>query len=66
MRNWIKSIILECLKEVVKDEPLIIAHRPPSDDDVYYEGTIWRFTPYMGKRESYVAKKVTVQWERIE
>ena len=61
MRNWIKSIIFECLKEIVKDQPMIIANRPPSPDDVYEKGTIWKF-----QNDVYTAKKVTVEWEKHE
>lgn len=59
MRKWIKSIIFECLNEIVKDQPLIIANRPPDENDWYARGTLWEF-----QNDIYIAKEVSVKWEK--
>jgi hypothetical protein len=60
MRNWIKSIIFECLREVVKDQPMIISNRPPTSDDLYSIGTQWKHGDLM-----YVAKSCNILWEPL-
>jgi len=60
MREWLKQIILECLRASLKDQPLIISQRAPRPDDVYEKGTTWKH----GK-DIYVAKKVSVEWEKL-
>jgi len=60
MRNWLKKLILECLKETLKHEALIISSRAPTSGDVYGTGSLWKF-----EQEFYKAKKVTTEWERI-
>ena len=59
MRSWIKSIMFECLREIVKDQPMIIANRPPNSEDVYEKGTIWKF-----QKDIYIASNVKVDWEK--
>ncbi len=57
MRNWIKCIIFECLREIVKHQPMIISNRPPEKDDLYEMGTIWKV-----EGETYIAKTALVSW----
>lgn len=59
MRNWIKSIILECLNEINKGRPFILSNRPPSPHDLHEKGTWWKC-----RNDIYVAKNVTVEWEK--
>ena len=59
MRNWLKCIIFECLREIIKDQPLIISHRAPTSEDVYGIGTAW-----MHGKDVYRATKVNVQWTK--
>lgn len=61
MRNWFKKIIFECLQEVTKDQPLIIACRPPTENDVYCKNTHW-----ISGNKKWVCKKVSAEWEEIE
>lgn len=61
IKKWLKSIILQCLKESLKEQPLIISSRAPCSDDVYESGTIWKHG-----NDIYIAKKITVEWEKQE
>lgn len=58
MRRWIKQVMLECLKEVVQDRPLIVSVRPPEQNDIYPTGSMWR----CGNR-IWFSKKTTTEWE---
>lgn len=53
MRSVIKEEIFKC--------PIIISQRAPSPDEVYEKGTTW-----LHGHDKYIAKKVTVEWEKIE
>lgn len=61
MRNWLKGIMFECLKEIVKDQPLIIANRPPNSLDVFAVGSMWK-----NGSDVYIAKKCVTDWAKIE
>ena len=57
MKNWIKSIIREVIREEIQKTPLIIACREPTSLDFYQTGTVW-----LSGTERYVATKIEVTW----
>lgn len=61
MRNWIKSIIFECLNEIIKDRPLIISNRPPTENDIYSVGTHWN-----SGADKYIATNCKVDWIKVD
>lgn len=61
MRNWLKGIIFECLKEHIKEMPLILSSRPPTEEDSYTTGTTW-----VSAKRKWICKKIKAEWEEIE
>lgn len=61
MRNWLKKIMMECLKESIKQQPMILSSRAPRSEDIYEIGTVW-----LNKKDKYIAKKVHVYWVKYE
>ena len=60
-RTWIKNIVTEVFKENIINQPMIIASRAPTVDDIWEKGTTWRHG-----QDIYIAKKVTMEWEKNE
>ena len=61
IKKWIKTIILESLRESLKEQPLIISQRAPCPEDVYEVGTTWKHG-----NDIYIAKKCTIDWVKNE
>jgi len=59
MRKWLKFLIMECLNEAIKERPMIIATRAPTDKDVYETGTIW-----CSGDDTYIATSINIVWEK--
>lgn len=60
-RHKLKALIMECLKESIKKQPLIVSARPPNDKDIYEEGTVW----VNGKKKYYLIE-LKAKWKEIK
>lgn len=54
---WIKSIVVEAIKEEIKKTPMIISSRVPNENDCYERGTIW-----LHGNTKYICNKITAEW----
>jgi hypothetical protein len=64
IRNWFQSMIFECMSQVIKDEPLIISNRAPTEkDNIYGIGTRWNDTT---KNKLYTVTEVEITWKEIK
>ncbi len=59
MRQWLRELIRGVIREEIHAIPLIIAARPPREEDVYEKGTLWKHG-----EDKYIAKEVRVKWTR--
>jgi hypothetical protein len=60
-KKEIKQLFLDVVLENIKDDSLIMANRPPTDDDVFRKGTIWK-----DGVNHYECMKVTSKWAKID
>lgn len=63
MRNWLKRLILECLKsERISAACLILANRPPSEADYnYLKGTVW-----VEKNKRWYLEEINAKWVMLD
>lgn len=63
MRNWIKKIVKECLRELEEEKRFIRACRDPTPYDCHSRGTLWENTR---TRDLFFLKGITMNWEPKE
>lgn len=60
IRRWFTTIFAEVVREQLREQPLIVSYRAPTEEDVYEKGTMWKHG-----NDFYVAEKVTIEWKKI-
>jgi len=60
IRNWIKSVFSECVRDFFYEDSCIIANRPPMENDFCRMGSLWKH----GK-DKYVATYTKVKWVKV-
>lgn len=61
MRDWIKGLIRETLREFFYDNFEIVANRPPHEKDHHPRGTTWRCG-----EDLYMLFPSKMNWKKIE
>ena len=61
VRSWITEIVRSVIREEIKETPMIISARAPTEHDTYAKGTQW-----LHGRDKYLCIKISATWVKGE